>query len=157
LEKLLSSPPVTDREYAYFHAIGNDDPEQISALLELVPAKIWSLGETFARGGREFRRRSSKWQLDSGLTDGDPLNAHIEALLICLEPRKTELSRIRKSFRTQFVCVGYYFQSFSWELDFELQKRATDLGVSFWFDIYSHGDPHEEIVDLREQMGARTS
>ncbi len=102
----MTSPPKTDREYAYFQAVGVDDPKEISSALQL-------------------------------------------------EPKRDGLFRIREKFKTQFVCVGFYYQSFSWELDFELQRRATALGIGFWFDTYSYGDYHEEIVELREQLGIR--
>lgn len=148
----MSAPPETDREYAYFRAVGTDSPDIISKVLGLEPSESWSVGETFERRGNTFTRRSSLWQLDSGLTDQSPLNEHLSSLLAHLEPRRNELLRIGEKSKTQLVCVGYYFQSFSFELDFEIQKRATSLGLGFWFDTYSFGDYHEEITELREQV-----
>ena len=150
----MSAPPETDREYAYFRAVGTDSPIRISKLLGLEPSESWSIGETFERRGNTFTRRSSLWQLDSGLTDQSPLKEHLSSLLALLEPKRSELLRIGESFRTQLVCVGYYYQSFSFELDLEIQTSATSLGLGFWFDIYSFGDYHEEITELREQVSA---
>ena len=151
----MSSPPETDREYAYFQATGVDDPNQISEALKLEPNELWKVGEAFERRGHTFHRRSSCWKLESGLTDQDALSEHVEALLHVLEPNRDGLLRIRNKFLTQFKCVGFYYQSFSWELDFDLQRRATALGISFWFDTYSFGDHHEEMVELREQLDVR--
>lgn len=57
--------------------------------------------------------------------------------------------------KLQIVCVGTYSYNFSWAPDFEHQKQATSLGIGFWFDIYLYGDPHEEMVELREFLGVR--
>ena len=65
------------------------------------------------------------------------------------------LRNIRTRFQTQIVCVSYVYQSFSWELDFDAQRQATELGIGFWFASYSFDDPHEEMVELREQLGVR--
>ncbi|WP_037254968.1 DUF4279 domain-containing protein [Roseobacter sp. SK209-2-6] len=148
----MSSPPETDREYAYFRAVGTEDPVFVSNLLNLEPNDVWKLGDPFERNGRSFLRRGSQWKLGSGLTDQDTLSDHLSELLKRLEPQREGLLRVKEKFRTQFVCVGYYYQSFSWELDFDLQRRATALGIEFWFDTYSFGDHHEEMVELREQL-----
>jgi hypothetical protein len=38
----------------------------------------------------------------------------------------------------------------------ESVSKRKDEGIGFWFDTYSYGDHHEEIVELREQLGIRT-
>ena len=129
----MTSPPETDREYAYFQAVGVDDPKEISSALQMEPDDICKVGDDFERRGRIFQRRGSKWRLDSGLTDRSPLSEHLKTLLWRLEPKRDALFRIREKFKTQFVCVGFYYQNFSWELDFDLQRRATALGIGFWF------------------------
>ena len=50
--------------------------------------------------------------------------------------------------RARLRCVSFAYQSFSWELDFEAQTKATELGIGFWFDAYSFGDHHDEMVEL---------
>ena len=73
-----------------------------------------------------------------------------------LRPKRDGILRASTFGKLQIVCVGFYYQSFSWEPNFEHQKEITALGIGFWFDTYSQGDYHEEIVDLREQLGIRT-
>lgn len=141
----MNLPQDVNREYAYFRATGGDDPVEITRALDIEPTAIWKVGEPFERRGRQFRRRSSQWRLDSELTDEQPLSDHVDALLCRLEPKRDSLWSIREKFLTQFVCVGFFFQSFSWELDFDLQRRATALGIGFWFDFYPTGDQHEGI------------
>lgn len=148
----MTSPPETDREYAYFQAVGDDNPDIITKKLGIEPSESWKLGETSERRGQIITRRSSRWKLDSGLNDQSLLNDHLSALLEQLQPKSQELRNIREKFKTQLVCVGYYYQSFTFELDFETQHKATELGLSFHFDTYSFGDYHEEIMELREQI-----
>ena len=151
----MTSPPESDSHYAYFRAVGASDPSEITQLLGIEPTESWNVGDAFERRGHTFKRRSSMWQLESGCDDKRLLEDHIEALLQRLERYRNELLDICTRYRTQIVCVSYVHQSFSFELDFDSQRRATELGVGFWFDAYSFGDYHEEIVELREQLGIR--
>ncbi len=156
-EITVSSWLKTDRQYAYFKAVGVDDPNDVSFVLDLEPDEIWKLGDAFERGSLKSRRRSSRWMLNSGLSDAEPLSDHLRALMCRLEPKREGLLSLQDRFATRFVCVAYCYQAFGWELDFDLQRRATALRVSFEFDIYRQGDHHEEIVELREQLNARGS
>lgn len=151
----MASPPETDRQYAYFRAVGEDDPAEIISLLGFEPSECWRLGDVFERRGHSFRRRSSSWKLNSGLEDTEALDLHIDTLLRRLSPRRDELLKVRVKFKTQIVCVSHVYQSFSWELDFDAQRIATALGIGFWIDAYSFGDHHEEMVELREQLQVR--
>lgn len=148
----MVAPPETDREYAYFHAHGSEDARAISGILGLEPDKVWNVGDTFEVQGRKHFRRSSKWRLDSGLTDQDPLTDHVEALLDKLERKRAALQSLQSAFLTEIVCVAFVYSSFAWQLRFDLQRRATSLGISFNFDFYPFGDLHEEMVALREQV-----
>lgn len=148
----MVAPPETDREYAYFHAIGSEDATTVTDILKIEPSSVWNVGEPFEVRGRKHFRRGSSWRLDSRLTDRDPLGDHVDALLRRLEPKKNELQELHPCFRTEIVCVAFVYSSFDWELNFELQRCATSLGISFRFDFYPFGDLHEEIVGLREQL-----
>ena len=151
----MTSPPVTNREYAYFEARGAEDPARVTALLGMEPDSGWHLGDPFEVGCRTLRRRGSRWRLDSGLDDTQALDGHIAALLARLEPLGEALAEVRGAFTTRIVCVAYSYQSFGWVLDVETQRRAVALGLGFEFDLYAFGDHHEEIVALREQVGLR--
>jgi hypothetical protein len=151
----MPSPPDTNREYAYFRAVGIFDPADITKAIGLEPTECWSLGDEFVRRGHTLTRRGSCWKLDSGLDDTNPLGQHVDALLRKLTPRRAGVLEAAPMAKLQIVCVGYYYQSFSWELDFHHQQLATALNIGFWFDTYSFGDYHEEMVELREQVGVR--
>ncbi|MBP1873871.1 hypothetical protein LPJGGPFB_02901 [Ensifer adhaerens] len=147
---------VADREYAYFCAVGAFDPTDITNAIGLDPSESWATGEGFFARGHAFRRAQSRWKLNSGLDDTHPLNQHVRSLLDALSPYREGLLHAATMARLQIACVGYYQQSFGWELDFELQKLATALSIGFCFDMYSFGDHHEEIVALREQVCVRS-
>lgn len=152
----MSSSTATDREYAYFRATGSFDPIQITNELGLEPNKQWEAGDEFDVRGKKLIRRSSHWQMDSGLLDTESLDNHIDELLRTLRRRRDGILRASTFATLQIVCVGFYYQSFSWAPNFEHQKEITALGIGFWFDTYSFGDYHEEMVDLREQLGIRS-
>ncbi|KKC36532.1 hypothetical protein WH87_14190 [Devosia epidermidihirudinis] len=103
-----------------------------------------------------MKRRSSSWKLSSGLDDTEALDTHVGSLLRQLRPRRDGLLKASSIAKLQIVCVGYYFQNFSWELCLDHQQLASALNVGFWFDTYSLNDHHEEMVALREQLGLRT-
>ncbi|MEM9632284.1 MAG: DUF4279 domain-containing protein [Pseudomonadota bacterium] len=148
---------ATNRDYAYFHAIGSDDANEVSDLLKIVPDATWNVGDTFTVQGRTHHRRSSSWRLDSGLSDEIELSQHVQALLQKLERKRLELNCVQEKFLTEIVCVSFCVQSFGWRLNIETQRRATSLGISFSFDFYPIGDVHQEIVNLREQLLANSS
>lgn len=148
----MPSPPETDREYAYFRAVGVFSPDEITQCLGIEPIECWEVGDKHERRGRTFKRRNSSWQIESGLLDTSPLNAHLDALLRKLEPLRNELLHIGTFAKLQTVCVGHYYQNFCWELDRAYVTRAASLGLGYWFDTYDYGDLHEEISEMREQL-----
>lgn len=148
----MPSPPETDRQYAYFRAVGVGDAKNIDDLMKLDGGESWNVGDDFERLNRTYKRKYSCWQLNSGYDDTHRLEVHIEALLTNLDPKLDILNTIRAEYQLQIVCVSHAYQSFSFELPFEQQKWATNLGISFWFDSYNYGDLHEEISELRAQL-----
>jgi len=151
----MSNSADPDREYAYFRATGSFEPSQVTKEIGLKPTEQWETGDEFDVRGNKLNRRSSCWKMDSGLLDTESLDNHINALLRILRPKRDGILRASTFAKLQIVCVGFYYQSFSWEPNFEHQKEITALGIGFWFDTYSQGDYHEEMVDLREQLGIR--
>lgn len=144
--------PQTDRSYAYFCVKGTFDPKDITKLLGIEPDDSWELGDNHQRGGRTFQRRFSVWKRNSGHDDKTDLDQHLKTLIHVLTPLRSELLHISTFATIQFVCVGFYLQSFDWVFSADLIQKSAALGVDFWFDTYSLGDPHEEIADLHEAL-----
>ena len=151
----MSNSANTDREYAYFRATGSFDPVQVTNELGLKPGECWKTGNEYVVRGKKLHRRSSCWRMESGLPDTESLDNHIKVLLRQLRPKRDGILRTSTFAKLQIVCVGLYYQSFSWEPNFEHQKEITALGIGFWFDTYSYGDYHQEMGDMREQLGIR--
>ncbi|WP_282607031.1 DUF4279 domain-containing protein [Pelagibius sp. Alg239-R121] len=147
--------PQTDHQYAQFVALGMRDPEEITQLLGIEPYESWKVGDTFERRGHKLKRRSSMWCVTSGYDDTHSLEDHIEALLRRLGPHRNALLDIGTRYDMQISCVSYSYQSYDFELPFDLQRDATELGIRFRFASYDYGDQHEEIVELREQLNIR--
>ncbi len=131
------------------------DPAEITELLGIEPHESWKVGDKCERRGHSLTRRSSRWSITSGFDDTHPLEVHIEALLKKLEPHRNALLDIGTRYHMKITCVAYAYQSFGLELPFDLQRRATELGVGFSFTGYSFGDFHEEILELREELNVR--
>ncbi len=151
----MSDEPQTDRTYAYFRVVGTDNIDEITKLLNLSPSDAWNLGDPFEKNNHTFFRRSSCWKLNSGLTDCDSLDAHVDSILKKLRSRREALLTLKTQFKTQIICVSFTYQSFSWELDFDHQRQATALGIGFWFDAYNLGDVHNEVTELRQQVNSK--
>lgn len=151
----MPSQPQTYRHYAYFCARGLEDTAPITSKLGIQPDAFWNMGDAFERRGHPFKRHLSSWKLNSGLPDTSELDRHIEALLRRLSPHRQALLDLGTTFKLQIVCVEHTLQNFSWELEFENQRLATKLGIGFWIDAYDYSDPHEEMVELREELAVR--
>ncbi|MCB1476959.1 MAG: DUF4279 domain-containing protein [Rhodobiaceae bacterium] len=149
----MTSPPERDRQFAYFRAVGDGDPDDVSRLLGLEPDESWQAGDRFEAYGRSFRRKRSVWRRDSGLGDDQPLTDHIDVLLELLGDCAEGLRTLRETFHIEVVCVGFAYQTFYADLALPRLRRATALGISFSFDAYGFGDHHEQMGFMRELLG----
>src|SRR4030095_1487216 len=101
----MASPPLTTREYAYFSVTGQGDHGKITERLGIEPSQAWSEGDPRPRGGTyPFAR----WRLDSDLSDTEPLEKHISALLVRLETCPAAVRSLAPDYSGTIQCVGYY-------------------------------------------------
>ncbi|MGU3496631.1 DUF4279 domain-containing protein [Xanthobacteraceae bacterium A53D] len=142
----MTAAPPNDRAYAYFRVAGAFDPAAVTGTIGLQPSAAWAKGEAFQRNGRSFTRRADGWRLDSGLNESAPMDDHVAALLTVLAPHRHGLLALPAGLRRQIVCVGHFWQSFSWELDLGHQRLASDLGISFWIEAYALSETAEEAA-----------
>jgi len=134
----MSSPSLTNREYAYFRVTGPGRHEVITEKLSLAPAETWSEGDTRPRGGTyQFMH----WTLSSGHDDKELLERHIESLLAILGTRSQALRELSVDFELTIQCVGYYPTSgHGAHLGRDVVRTAAQFGLSFDFDFYYVGD-----------------
>jgi len=131
----MPSPPITSREYAYFYVSGPGTHESVSSLLGLEPSQSWNVGDTIEGTGR--LRNVMRWQLDSGLDDRHPISAHIEALLVLLIPRESQLGRLALENDLVIQCVGHYPPAgHGVHLSREVVRQAARISAAFDLDFY---------------------
>lgn len=130
----MSSPPLTDREYAYFAVSGPGTHESITEILRYEPSQAWNPGDRSDTGRIQ---NGMRWCLDSGFDDKEPLERHIDALLSYLEQREEELKNLWLEYDLIIQCVGYYPASgHGAHLNREVVRRGARLGLAFDLDFY---------------------
>jgi hypothetical protein len=102
----MTSPPLTAREYAYFHVSGSGTHEQVSTMLGLEPSEAWNIGDINPRNDQP--RRFMSWRLSSGLDDTKPLKQHIKNLFLYLASKADAIRALWVDYDLTLVCVGYY-------------------------------------------------
>lgn len=140
----MVSPPITDRQYAYFHISGPGTHEKITELLDLKPSEAWNIGDINPRNGKA--RKFMSWRLGSGLDDRQPLDEHIESLFGYLGIRSEALRKLWLDYDLTLQCVGYFAPSgHGVHLSREQVRQAAKLGVAFDLDFYYVDDFGHEV------------
>ena len=140
----MTAPPLTNREYAYFHVSGPGTHEAISELLGLQASEAWNVGDINQRNGKP--REFMSWRMASGLDDTRPLCAHIDALLLVLGARAVALRELWVDFDLTLQCVGYFPPSgHGCHLGREQVRHAAQLGLAFDMDFYYLDDHGHEV------------
>ena len=91
--------------------------------------------------------------MNSGVLETENLNIHVEAILRRVRSRELALQSLTGEYDVRVVLVSFNLQCFSFELDFQHQRRLTQLGIRTWFDAYIDEDVHKLMFDLRAQYG----
>ncbi len=145
--------PQTYRQYAYLGIQGKGPSNQITNALGIEPDEEWSEGDAWQTKGPHKKRWFTNWKLNSGVLETEDLNTHVDAILRRLRTRELALQSLTGDYDVRVVMVSYNLQCFSFELDFQHQRRLTQLGVRTWFDAYIDEDVHRLMFDLRAQYG----
>ena len=140
----MASPPLTNREYAYFTVTGKGDSSLISSILKIESTKNWSEGENNPRNNTP--RKFMRWNLESGLDDTQSIDLHIEKLLSVLEPLALELAELSTKYEVYIQCVGYFPPpSHGLHLDRKVIERISRLSVSLDYDFYFVSDNGHDL------------
>lgn len=82
-----------------------------------------------------------RWRLDSGLPDTEPLERHIESLLLVLPVHTLTLRDLAVEYSLTIHCVGYYPASaHGVHLGRDVIRSAAQLGLAFDLDFYYVSD-----------------
>ena len=140
----LTSPPLTNREYAYFKVTGQGSHEEFSNAIGLESTNQWSEGDLNPRN--KLPRKFMNWNLESGLDDTHDIDEHISALILVLAPLKSILLVLGEKYDLCIQCVGYYpVSGHGIHLDKAIVKKAADLGLSFDYDFYYIDDNGHDL------------
>lgn len=140
----MASPPLTNREYAYFRVTGEGDCSVVSEKLKISPTNQWSEGDISPRTEKPYKFMS--WQLESGLDDTRPLDEHINKLFAILEPFEKELNELGHKYDLCIQGVGYFPPSgHGIHLDKNMIQKSANLGVSVDMDFYYIGDNGHDL------------
>ena len=140
----MTSPPLTDREYAYFRVTGSGQHEIITEILGIQPSNAWSEGDENVRTGKP--REFMSWVMNSGLDDTEPMEKHISSLLAFLGTKKSALHKLLAEYNLVIQCVGYYTPSgHGTHLDRETVREAAQLGLCFDMDYYYVDDYGHDV------------
>ena len=105
------------------------------------------------RWWKKRKRFFTFWQRNSGVTESEELNTHVDAILQSLHSHQLKLQSLTGEYDVCVVFVSYSLQCFSFELDFEHQRSLTQLGIRTWFDSYIYEDVHKLMFDVRTRFG----
>ena len=140
----MASPPLTNREYAYLRIIGEYSHETISADLGIEPTNAWNQGDINKKNN--MPRKFNSWQLESGLDDTNPIEAHLAELFAKLESVQERLLSLSKSCDIVIQCVGYFPASgHGIHLDKETVAKASCMGACFDLDFYYVSDNEHDL------------
>lgn len=140
----MTSPPLTNREYAYFHVSGPGTHEAITERIGIKPSEAWNVGDINPRNGQS--RKFMSWRLSSYKDDTRPLSEHIESLLLYLHPRADALRALWVDYDLILVCVGYFPPSgHGMHFNREQVRQAAQLGLALDLDFYYVDDHEHEL------------
>lgn len=140
----MASPPLTSREYAYFHVGGPGTHEQVTEILGIKPSEAWNVGDINSRNGKPWK--SMSWRLSSHLEDTEPLEMHIKRLFFHLRPKADALRRLWVDYNLTLQCVGHFPSSgHGVHFDREQIRQAANLGLAFDLDFYYVDDDGRDL------------
>jgi hypothetical protein len=132
----MTSPPLTNREYAYLSVIGDGTHQEVTKIINIKPSLAWNPGEKSEQTGRI--QKFMRWTLDSGLNDTEPLEKHFDAIFFRLKKRHKEIQALFFSGYDAYIqCAGYYPPSgHGTHLNREIIREAGKLNLAIDLDFY---------------------
>lgn len=118
-----------------------DDPGVVTEMMGIEPTTAWVAGERYASPSPNARRTHSRWSLESGLSDAEPLEDHFAALLMRLEAKRLEIDRVVQRFSTRIGVAQYFHEANpQFVLEPDMLRRLAELRLSIYFDQYCLGE-----------------
>ncbi len=120
----------------------NFSPQEISNKIGIEPTETWIKGDLKRSGPKgktqaEIKIKENVWILSSELDANEPIENHLEHLLIKLLSHKNSLQELTQKYNTQFRSTLLYtdFDPYI-NLDKKILKDITSLNASLKLDFY---------------------
>ena len=161
------APPRMNRDdgygYAYLTITGAGSAQVITDRLGVKPSESWSQGDArinHRTGEPRLKPDGSalppydfmRWSLASSLSNDEPAEAHVQKLLVDIEPVADALRDLPSAYRRTICVVGYAHQSFGFILPCDTASHLASMGLELEFDIYPQGDVRDIITELIEDL-----
>ena len=113
------------------------EPDEVSALLGRPPSRQHRKGDKL-EGGGDGVEPTGAWILDSGLSERDELEEHIEVLVASLSNDSDEWARLTDTYSASILCTLFLDQyNEGFELSPRVAEALSERGLVIAFDIYS--------------------
>jgi hypothetical protein len=124
------------RCYASFSISGLElDPDEVSELLGISPDRSHRKGEVkILRSGNTIIHKNGHWALRSKLSDYEPFERHLDALLDRLKGKEAALKSLAEENKIQFGCD--LWETIGVELPTHILRRIADFNASLGITIY---------------------
>ena len=140
----MASPPLTNREYAYFQVSGHGSHMSFTNEIGIDPTTCWSEGDINPRTQRPYKFMA--WHLESGLDDTHSIEEHIARLFEKLIPLETKLNKLSNNYELCIQCVGYFPSVVHGiHIDKQMISVAHKLALTFDYDFYYIDDNGHDL------------
>ncbi len=138
---------LTNREFAYFFVRGMGRHEVITEAIGVAPTEAYSEGDLNPHTGKLWGYML--WRLNSGLVDREPLENHINAILLWLNRFPGAIRRLADEYELTLQCVGWYpGPGFGAHFNREQTRVLGHLGIAIDLDCYFLDD-HGHSAEMR--------
>ncbi|HBB34111.1 MAG TPA: hypothetical protein DDZ80_31015 [Cyanobacteria bacterium UBA8803] len=120
-----------------FRLAGIDfNPEEITALVGIIPSKTWKIGDLIDPRS-SIRRKCNGWSLESKLDKSTNLDEQIKSVFEQLQPGWQSLVEICARHDALIDCAIYvYKQVPAIHFDKDIVRKATELNAEIDVDLY---------------------
>jgi len=109
-------------------------PEDVTRNLRITPDYTHHQGDYPRNDPKYSSYKHGMWLLNSKVAENEPLEAHLDNLLLILEPKGSYINQLAQHATVDFYCVLYSQSGF--QLSPQILKRIGELGVTFGVVLY---------------------
>jgi hypothetical protein len=142
MENDIDSSLTTDVSFRIFAP--NLLPEDVTKTLQLTPDYIHHQGDFPNNDPKYSPYKHGMWLLRSKVSDGEPLESHLQNLIALLEPKRTYISQLAQSATVDFYCVLYSQNGF--QIPPNVLQRIGNLGATFGVILYPDTGQSQQSV-----------